>query len=113
MTQEELQDLSRRAAALLKQSQLSFELLRATPSAPYSGAIWNHRAVWLHESTEACAEIMVQVLWPENVTVVSLGNGCAPCNGSGWIDAANKTESADPMQAFRTAVLLALVEVMG
>ena len=53
---------------------------------------------WLHESTEACASIMVRVLWPLGVM-------------RELIEAWFFDKGEDRMQAFRTAVLCALIEV--
>lgn len=94
MTQEELQDLSRRAAVAL-QDKLWARIWEggSRPTGRY--LLKDSRAIWLHESTEACAEIMVRVLsgrLPHRIFAECLN---------------------DPMQAFRTAVLLALCEVMG
>ena len=65
--------------------------------------------IWLHESTEACAEIMVRVLWPASIDITGDGEGqaayCLPtdieANGAVF-------KEADPMLAFRVAVLRAL-----
>ena len=64
---------------------------------------------WLHESTEACAEIMVRVLWPAEVFLHTYKNSGV------WMATPELkrivTDTSDPMQAFRTAVLRALIEV--
>lgn len=69
--------------------------------------------LWLHESTEACAEIMVKVLLPKGIQVYGTESGdCGLCKGHGFgVYAQAIFNNADPMQAFRTAVLRALIEV--
>ena len=67
------------------------------------------RLCWLHECTEACAEIMVRVLWPASVSIEqSIGR-----EGELYAEAsagmARVAVHNDPMQAFRTAVLRAVV----
>lgn len=115
MTQEELQDLSRKAAKLLPKDELSCCWVDGINQDLYNYDD-KRRIEWLHESTEACAEIMVRVLWPKGAFV-------RPefphrwylnfRNPQQWSVVDKAAISADPVQAFRTAVLLALCEVMG
>ena len=67
---------------------------------------------WLHESTEACSEILVRVLWPANIHVWSFGF-TAPDTTDGRGSETTYVEEADPMLAFRVAVLRALVAMKG
>lgn len=103
MTEKELQELSRQAA-----EKLPADILMRGKSDPQIGKIWDNDCwTWLHESTEACAEIMVRVLWPNEIYGVPFRkNAChfihtTPVN---YEDCGN-----DPMLAFRIAVLRALI----
>lgn len=116
MTQDELQNLSRKAAKLLSDDLLQkFGLYKGMVDNGNSTAL----PIWLHESTEACAEIMVRVLWPKSVYIMHAGmakqvialqlRAVEPDTPIVF----GQLGYDDPMQAFRTAVLLALCEVMG
>lgn len=108
----DLEQLSRDAAKVLKGSEVFPYQWINGPDGERTGALYKWRDVWLHESTEACAEIMVRVLWPAAVYVD--GN---PATNYAWCHSHNQhsilvdAHDADPMQAFRTAVLRALIEV--
>lgn len=61
MTDSELQDLSRRAAGCLPDDE--WAVLYSTRP----GKVWmNNKWMWLHESTEFSAEIMMKILMPAN-----------------------------------------------
>lgn len=107
----ELQELSREAARKLPEGlqlddlYLCYDGESAGMIALEDGSFW-----WLHESTEACAEIMVRVLWPAGKYV------CGDKSGSAYVGVLLSDERLrdgvdddDPMQAFRTAVLRAVV----
>ena len=112
----ELQELSRDAARKLPDGfqlddlYICYDGESAGMIALEDGSFW-----WLHESTEACAEIMVRVLWPKEIYLqgyVSDGETLV-----GMFNDNQKTEEGcfgtesdtDPTQAFRTAVLRAVV----
>jgi len=123
MEEKELQELSRRAARKLpKNWNGAFGVLWQHHSAHSCGKYVPHgvperqqldAAKWLHESTEACTEIMVRVLWNEEVDIK--GGECA-MPGSGYVawseqrsDELTREEYFDdPMLAYRVAVLRAL-----
>ncbi len=114
MTQDELQDLSRKAAKLLPITSpaFTFEYSNGKTGRVYTAG----RHIWLHESTEACAEIMVKVLLPKNIWLeYTEVLGREPAMLVMPVEAIEPVyyKRSDPMQAFRTAVLLALCEVMG
>ena len=114
MTQSELEELSRRAAGCLPKDfgvgPFAFEPEREDEIPD--------GALWLHESTEACTEIMVRVLWKWGCVVNGDDNtaeGGAPDHaawvwGSQWpyMEAQTEYSCSDPMLAYRVAVLRAL-----
>lgn len=127
MTPEQLQQMSRDLARLLPEELLPNREGKHAEDADYVGIVcfrdelyeahagWRRKQVpvWLHESTEACAEIMVRVLWPNEI-----------CINGGLREAwANRNdlddyrlvyvENDNPMQAFRTVVCLAAIEVLS
>jgi len=113
MTNEQLQELSQRAAGCLPEA---FDLSRGgidLESDRPSGWVYYHDdrdAEWLHESTETCAEIMVRVLWPASIDITGDGESqaayCLPTD----IEANGVAFKEDaPMLAFRVAVLHALI----
>ena len=123
---DDLQALSRRAAACLPDDLCV--ALRITKSlndgiAPESSWVSvGTRAVtvghgylgrvWLHESTEACTEIMVRVLWPNHWDINGYYFGPAETHGAAIWPACDSsvvvTNDGDPMLAYRVAVLRAL-----
>lgn len=100
--------------------QLSREAAKALPKEwRLSGMIHTPSGHWcvvdaLTVDTEACAEIMVRVLWPQHICIEGCGTGglfaCAYDINGAAIDS-TRCEDGDPLQAFRTAVLRALIEV--
>ena len=113
-TQEELMELSRQAAGCLPEDA-------NWPWFAHCGDDWRDgriiedkgegRVMWLHESTEACTEIMVRVLWPAGAV---LSEGKRVKTDHVVIAFRGQTEitwasNADPMLAFRVAVLRALI----
>jgi hypothetical protein len=73
---------------------------------------------WLHESTEACTEIMVRVLWPAGWRVIGskdLAEAHYPpaMVVGAWNIQRFEEYNNDPMLAFRVAVLLALICLKG
>ena len=74
------------------------------------------KVVWLHESTAACAQIMVRVLWPKCIYVMHAGMAkqvlamkLMANSPDELIAFSERDYISDPMQAFRTAVLRAVV----
>jgi len=121
MTNEQLQELSRRAAGCLPKewrlasSGLPFFVCyeAGMPDGAVNGYVSDHcrnPRKWLHESTEACSEIMVRVLWAKNVVI---GGSVYPANVVVWGTTppmfVTKEQIPDPMLAFRVAVLRALI----
>lgn len=120
MTSEtELQGLSMQAAGCLPELFQGPDWELCTEAPIHDGrdgrvARSYRKPIWLHESTEACAEIMVRVLWPKNVYLHG-SDGCAVYQGipsraygSNFI-----LFDGDPMLAFRVAVLKALIALKG
>ena len=118
----DLEQLSRDAAKVLHTEKTEFSWQHYShTSERYIGKIvlprhkWDGCLMWLHESTEACADIMVLVLWPKGVWLdYANASGRNPSIVLMPIDALDefyKDNNNDPMQAFRTAVLRALIEV--
>lgn len=122
MQQEELEALSREAAGCLPEDWrfAAWDRL-GTPGLIESKDNTLDRSgneyypqCWLHESTEACAEIMVRVLWPANYCPIGNMQGC-------WIEAIGMQQGApnwyhygmNPMLAYRVAVLTALIALKG
>ena len=105
----ELQQLSREAARKLPEGLTRFQKPEAGKANYYHGdGDWT-TGVWLHESTEACAEIMVLVLWEQQV---GLGPSWENAVRAFFFGSGKEILIAfadDPMQAFRTAVLRAVV----
>ena len=66
---------------------------------------------WLHESTEACAETYIRELMPLGVYLIQSSGTIVAWNSEGTIELAMVALLPDEMQAFRTAVLRALIEV--
>jgi len=102
----ELQDLSREAARKLPDDSM-FSWKHYFVSNPhwlneYVGRVtmtqdkYNGKLTWLHEDTEACAEIMVRLLQGMWAFVLALMQRLIK-------------EGVEQMQAFRTAVLRAVV----
>ena len=108
MSKQELQELSRRAAQLISHDALPkgcFLLTGAWPN-EYEKDGRISECIYLHESTEACAEIMVRVLWLKGITLHTyLGGVWATMPELKRFEDLNP----DPTQAFRTAVLRAVV----
>ena len=107
MTEAELQDLSRRAAACLSNPLQEYETWAGGYHFGYVDGI--NRRIWLYESTEACCEIMVRVLWPASVHIDgefnhARINGEKGCGGRLLFF----KDFGDPMLAYRVAVLKAL-----
>lgn len=65
-------------------------------------------APWLHESTEACAEIMVRVLLATGKFVLG-EQGFLYYGEKDMQQISFENYGADPLQAFRTAVLQAVI----
>ena len=104
MTEAELQDLSRRAAACLSNPLQEYETWAGGYHFGYVDGI--NRRIWLYESTEACTEIMVRVLWPLEIYAVPYRE-----NAAHFINippVAYEECGNDPMLAYRVAVLKAL-----
>ena len=92
MTQE-LQELSRQAVKMLPEEiTRKFNIAMTGRIACSDG--------WLHESTEACAEIMVKVLWPAGYM-------------RELIEAWFFLKDEGKMRAFRVCVLRALIALKG
>ena len=113
MTPAELEDLSRAAAAKLP-PEFAAHLWPSCVNDEPSG-IWTNGTyddMWLHESTEACAEIMVRVLWPKGWLPVGHEIGCYVLN-EGFLPTGiavrYKEIEGGPMLVFRVAVLRAVV----
>lgn len=79
---------------------------------------------WLHESTEACTEIMVRVLWPAEQTVHGFKSAGGTYTARAIFDPTNEEDAndtigssyaneSDPMLAYRVAVLRALIALKG
>lgn len=100
---QELQQLSREAARKLPEGVcIEWRNGVVTEGSVFGTGI---KEYWLHESTEACVEIMVRVLWPKGWSVKEdLYGACA----IHWEESI-VVKDTDPMQAFRTAVLRAVV----
>lgn len=134
MSEEQLQELSREAAGCLPPPPWNFELLSLyrhdtkyatitgtkTRSAGMVSQTGSGDIFWLHESTEACTEIMVRVLWPADQTVHGFKSAggtytaraiCDPSNEGDANDTIGSSyaNEKDPMLAFRVAVLRALI----
>ena len=105
MTPEEMQALSRKAAGKLP-FVLGIGPFAYAPT--LSSGPLPEGEQWLHESTEACAEIMVQVLWRRGISIGGSSNGFAMAWGT--YPPLVETLGNDPMQAFRIAVLRAVCE---
>lgn len=91
--------------------ELSREAARKLPKEWDALVVECGKAVWLHESTEACTEIMVRVLWPKQWFVGLAPSGTVQafqdsCDGDFRVV---ENYEPDAMQAFRTAVLRAVV----
>ena len=125
MTEQELMELSRQAAGCLPVEICKELKITQSPDdgiAPESSwasagtvaFIFDRGCVgrkWLHESTEACTEIMVRVLWLAGAV---LSEGKRVKTDHVVIAFRGQTEitwasNADPMLAFRVAVLRALI----
>lgn len=120
----DLEQLSREAAKVLHTEKTEFSWQHYShTSERYIGKIvlprhkWDGCLMWLHESTEACAEIMVRVLMPERVDLDWIAAGEIYASrrpdyqGTHPSIIIAKVREADEMQVFRTAVLRALIEV--
>lgn len=123
MDDTEFQELSRKAAECLPtdfwpsvQPDDVYWPWRADEVTPVFEGFWpceNERTdwtVWLHESTEACAEIMVRVLWPAGIYIQGIDETGAcfqgiPCRPYG----SSLVYNENRMLAFRIAVLRALI----
>lgn len=119
MTPEELQDLSRRAAGCLPKGFFSEKpgetrLHLATDEGTANGKVCHWEEVsdyqygdyWLHESTEACCEIMVRVLFEADRGVTLMQGGFRYEEDGGW--AYIHFEHNRDVLAYRVAVLLAI-----
>ena len=109
----DLEQLSREAAKVLtSRERIEFYVSKEG----YQGS-QNICRRWLHESTAACAEIMVRVLMPARVDLDWIAAGEIYASrrpdyqGTHPSIIIAKVREADEMQAFRTAVLRALIEV--
>jgi len=76
--------------------------------------LYGTRSCWLHESTEACTEIMVRVLWPAGWRVIGSKDWAEANHGPSMVMGAWNVQrfdahNNDPMRAFRVAVLSALI----
>ena len=103
-TQEELMELSRQAAGCLPEDFAFSDGSKYVHGFAGQEAFYNY--VWLHESTEACTEIMVRVLLKEHATLE------LNCHGKDiWFRGRPSASDYrdDPMLAFRVAVLRALI----
>jgi hypothetical protein len=134
MTEQELQGLSRWAAECLLKTDfdlskalglftgdtsetklLGKQLLSFTVDEETGG----FPTLWLHESTEACAEIMVRVLWPAAVYLDKIGAHTVALHYQSIGSRKWSSEMTivltgdDPMLAFRVAVLKALIALKG
>lgn len=115
MTDTELQVLSREAAGCLPKDQAFMLIFWGLCKGHFNGV----RSLWLHESTEACTEIMVRVLWPADQTIH--GYKSVDCytvraiidpsaeDGEPLHVEASYAYERDCMLAFRVAVLRALI----
>jgi len=119
----ELRELSRKAAGCLPNPFLFGRAGAFVVNAPgrlkrdFIGKVWNGGdAGWLHESTEACTEIMVRVLGRDIVRVVVGSDNCVIFHSDLNQEIACVMfyeVGEDPMLAFRVAVLRALVALKG
>ncbi len=145
MTETELQSISREAAGCLPErmfdGRFGSDAIREAEPGKVPYAVTEHPAYevhycWLHESTEACTEIMVRVLLPcSSLPALSIGELCIQqdrngigvvyirCGDSraegqasycpaGYFSKSRHCPDAfegDPMLAFRVAVLKALI----
>jgi len=124
MTEQELQELSRKAAGFLPSLVADGPLFGR--SAWLHGYHWLDgidavtadkmdiycAKIWLHESTEACAEIMIRAL-PSDLSMWKLDGKqyiahLADCRIIG-----RSSNESNPMLAFRVAVLRALCALKG
>lgn len=106
----DLEQLSRDAAKVLTQ-KFEFKALEFNASI---GCVWSRYdepGIPLHESTEACAEIYIRELMPLGVYLIQSSGTIVAWNSEGTIELAMVALLPDEMQAFRTAVLRALIEV--
>lgn len=112
MTPEQLEALSREAAGCLPGN--IFDVWPIFDEEERGIIYTNEGARWLHESTEACAEIMVRVLWPADTDITG-GRTTKGIWGAGWsgIKAGEFVYEEDPMLAYRVAVLRALIALKG
>lgn len=107
MTSEtELQGLSREAAGCLLELAAGSDFDSSIDTGGH--VTLEVGECWLHESTEACTEIMVRVLWAAEV---DLTGGPMPNGqwGAGCTGTEDFSYDSDPMLAFRIAVLRALI----
>jgi hypothetical protein len=140
MTNDELQELSRLAAGCLPkkwyptyrdQTHLGICGTRTVLVEKWAGWRNERQLVWLYESTEACTEIMVRVLWDSGVHIEGCAGGCCAYENQIFIVGSKEKQLAkftfaddnhqmdcyasdakcnnDPMLAFRVAVLRALI----
>jgi hypothetical protein len=104
----DLEQLSRDAAGCLP------EELQITGELPGTAneRVRPWRDAWLHESTEACAEIMVRVLWPKRIVVGGYQETVKAIqysdDGQPFVLVCELIEG-DPVRALRTVTLRALV----
>lgn len=130
-TTEELQQLSRDAAGCLPKDFFENWGHPKTLAAAEVGQIPYAYACppaskayfcWLHESTEACTEIMVRVLAPLGVFLIgghqtyielAVAKENEDCEDYWQEGFTCGTNNDDPMLAFRVAVLRALVALKG
>lgn len=115
MTPTDLQKLSRDAAGCLPKDAFSPDNVRWKIALDKRDGSYING--WLHESTEACTEIMVRVLWPDHKwwgmhrRSDYKGSDCMITSLSFGGDVLDVGD--DPMLAFRVAVLRALVALKG
>ena len=115
MQQEELEALSREAANLLPRD--FFTRLTNHIGGSFEGMVTGEAGnqidgSWLHESTEACTEIMVRVLGDADISIVTSVKGSMALLQQAYdeeIFVPFIPADGDPMLAYRVAVLRALV----
>ena len=131
LTRTELEDLSRRAAACLpKEVDFSFGELEVSglPGKLTGRYLGEMLDCWLVDSTEACTEIMVRVLWDQEDKTLDITGShlrydgpAGPYSGMQCVISSRYAQRRgdgifqpcdvqnDPMLAFRIAVLRALL----
>jgi hypothetical protein len=113
----ELEELSREAAKVLLRDHLDLCREHLIRRDGVAGGLASEPIIYLAESTEACAEIYVRVLMPLRVDLDWIAAGEIYASRRPGYKGTHpsiiiaKVRDANKMQAFRTAVLRALIEV--